>query len=514
LAPVIKLLVGFLNICSLHFTEIAILSLYTLCLLFVLLYSLEQLDLAITYWKNNHKNPKPQQNLKINTFPKVTIQLPVYNEKYVVKRLLKHVCSLDYPKEKLQIQILDDSTDETSEIIKKEIKQYPEINIEYIHRKNRKGYKAGALKNGLRYASGEFIALFDADFMPGTDFLKKTIPYFENPNVGMVQTRWAHSNKHYSLLTQLQAFGLDAHFKVEQTARKQSSAFINFNGTAGVWRKKCITDSGNWQSDTLTEDLDLSYRAQLKGWSFIYLPHTETPAELPITVQALKNQQFRWTKGAAECAKKHLINVLRNKSLGFTVKKHAFFHLLNSSVYLCILFITLFSIPVFLIKIHHPEWKTFFNLISVSLLSFVFFGVFYFFADENKKSFWWKYPLFLSVSMGLLAHNSLAVLEAFLGKKTPFIRTPKFNLDETKHWTNNQYSQIKISLHTILEWFLLIYAIYGIIISFKQHDFSFLAFWLMLCFGLGFLTIKNLWQWATINYLLLKTRKLKAKTIV
>ena len=333
------------------YAEIAILVIYAVGLLFILLYSIEQFGLALRYW-HSEKEKNSVKKLENNHYlPNVTVQLPVYNEKYVVKRLLQYVCALDYPKEKLQIQILDDSTDETSEIIKKEISLYPDVQIDYIHRNNRVGYKAGALKNGLRYATGELIAIFDADFMPNTNFLLETVPYFQNPKTGMVQTRWGHSNKNFSLLTKLQAFGLDTHFKVEQTARMLSGAFINFNGTAGIWRKECIEDAGNWQSDTLTEDLDLSYRAQLKGWNFKYLPALETPAELPITVQALKNQQFRWTKGAAECAKKHLLNVLRNKNLSFSVKKHAFFHLLNSSVYLFILYVAVFSVPVFFFSV-------------------------------------------------------------------------------------------------------------------------------------------------------------------
>ncbi len=495
------------------YAEIAILVIYAVGLLFILLYSIEQFGLALRYW-HSEKEKNSVKKLENNHYlPNVTVQLPVYNEKYVVKRLLQYVCALDYPKEKLQIQILDDSTDETSEIIKKEISLYPDVQIDYIHRNNRVGYKAGALKNGLRYATGELIAIFDADFMPNTNFLLETVPYFQNPKTGMVQTRWGHSNKNFSLLTKLQAFGLDTHFKVEQTARMLSGAFINFNGTAGIWRKECIEDAGNWQSDTLTEDLDLSYRAQLKGWNFKYLPALETPAELPITVQALKNQQFRWTKGAAECAKKHLLNVLRNKNLSFSVKKHAFFHLLNSSVYLFILYVAVFSVPVFFIKIHHPEWKTVFNLLSVSLLSFVFFGAFYWFAEENKKSFWWKYPLFLSVTMGLLIHNSLAVLEAFFNKKTPFVRTPKFNVEEMQTWTKNKYLQFKPSVHTVFEWAVLLYSGYAVFLSIRFNDYSFLPFWVMLIFGIGYLNMQNLRQWVAVNVPVLKTRKLKPKTI-
>ncbi len=492
--------------------EITILTLYAAGLLFVLLYSIEQVGLAVKFRKNK-QNLTPSV-LSDSSLPKVTVQLPVYNEKYVVKRLLQSVCALHYPNHLLEIQILDDSTDETSGIIKKTIALFPHKNISYIHRKNRQGYKAGALKNGLQYAKGELIAIFDADFTPLPDFLLQTVPYFSSPDTGMVQTRWGHRNKNFSLLTRLQAFGLDAHFMVEQSARYLSGAFINFNGTAGIWRKKCIESSGNWQADTLTEDLDLSYRAQLSGWKFVYLPQVETPAELPITVQALKNQQFRWTKGAAECAKKHLKHVLLQKNLSFSTKKSAFFHLLNSSVYLFIFYLAVFSLPVLFIKHRHPEWHLFFDIAAVSLISFLLFGIFYFTAPQNQRGFWWKYPLFLSVTLGLLAHNSLAVLQAFSGKKTPFVRTPKFNTEENPNWLKNSYLSARFSTVVLLELFLFIYSLAGMYYGFSYTDFSFYPFWIMLAFGSGFLLSVHFFQWLPVHFPSLKRQPTNPEAVV
>ncbi len=492
--------------------EITILTLYAAGLLFVLLYSIEQVGLAIKFRKSKQNPAHPV--LSDSPLPKVTVQLPIYNEKYVIKQLLQSVCALHYPNHLLEIQILDDSTDETSGIIKKTMALFPHKNITYIHRKNRIGYKAGALKNGLQYAQGELIAVFDADFIPSPDFLTQTVPHFSDPGIGMVQTRWGHRNKNFSLLTRLQAFGLDAHFMVEQTARYVSGAFINFNGTAGIWRKKCIESSGNWQADTLTEDLDLSYRAQLAGWKFVYLPEVETPAELPITVQALKNQQFRWTKGAAECAKKHLKHVLQQKNLSFSTKKSAFFHLLNSSVYVFIFYLAVFSLPVLFIKHNHPEWHLFFDTAAVSLISFLFFGIFYFSAPQNQRGFWWKYPLFLAVTLGLLMHNSLAVLQAFAGQKTPFVRTPKFNTEENPNWLKNKYLNINFSIITIIEMLFFIYAVISMYYGFLYRDFSFFPFWIMLAFGSGFLLSVNFFQWTSIHFRFLKSRQAKPEAVL
>jgi cellulose synthase/poly-beta-1,6-N-acetylglucosamine synthase-like glycosyltransferase len=281
-----------------------IISLYTIALLLIFFYSIAQLNLLFNYLKfKKNKKVGPLLDLtKSSETPYITIQLPIYNEAYVVERLLENISQMEYPKGKLEIQVLDDSTDESVTITAAQIAKLQETGLDIVHirRSNREGYKAGALKEGLAIAKGELIAIFDADFIPQTDWLYKTVPHFANSETGVVQTRWGHLNRDYSILTKIQAFALDAHFTLEQVGRNAQGHFINFNGTAGIWRKSCIIDAGNWEGDTLTEDLDLSYRAQLKGWKFTYLEDVETPAELPIVISAARSQQFRWNKGGAE----------------------------------------------------------------------------------------------------------------------------------------------------------------------------------------------------------------------
>ena len=283
--------------------DIAIIIVYTLALLVIFIYSLAQLNLLLNYIKSRKESDEcPQFDFTNEAeIPNVTVQLPIYNELYVVDRLLDNIAKLNYPKDKLEIQVLDDSTDESVKQTASKIRHLQQngLDIKHIRRKNRTGFKAGALKEGLKTAKGDFIAIFDADFLPDENWLTKTIPYFKDQNIGVVQTRWGHINRDYSILTKIQAFALDFHFTMEQVGRNYKNHFINFNGTAGVWRKACIEDAGNWQGDTLTEDLDLSYRAQLKKWKFKYLEQVETPAELPVVISASRSQQFRWNKGAS-----------------------------------------------------------------------------------------------------------------------------------------------------------------------------------------------------------------------
>ncbi|MGI9543879.1 MAG: cellulose synthase family protein, partial [Cyclobacteriaceae bacterium] len=358
---------------------------YLIALLLIFLFSLGQLHLSWHYLSNKKEGKKDKKlvNSKTASLPKVTVQLPIYNELYVVDRLIDSVASFDYPKELLEIQVLDDSTDETVSIVEKKVHSYQEggVDIKHIKRPNRKGFKAGALQYGLERASGEFITIFDADFLPQKDFLLNTVGSFDRENVGLIQTRWGHINENYSTLTKLQAFGLDAHFSVEQDGRSHAGSFINFNGTAGVWRKKCIIDAGGWSADTLTEDLDLSYRAQMKGWKFKFLEDVVAPAELPVLMPAIKSQQFRWNKGAAETAKKNLGKVLKSK-IGFTHKIHAVFHLLNSSVFVCLLIAALLSIPMLFIKDAYPEFNQIFNLGSIFLIGFFSIAFFYWTASK------------------------------------------------------------------------------------------------------------------------------------
>jgi cellulose synthase/poly-beta-1,6-N-acetylglucosamine synthase-like glycosyltransferase len=470
----------------------AFLLVYALCLLFIFLYSLSQAGLVYQYLiakKDIRKKPLP---LSEGALPLVTIQLPLYNETYVVERLIDAICTIHYSWSKLEIQVLDDSTDDTVDKAEKKIKYWANkgINIHHIRRKDRKDFKAGALKEGLALAKGDFIAIFDADFIPDKDFLQKTLPYFTSPTIGMVQTRWQHLNESYSLLTRLQAFGLDAHFTVEQSGRNKGNYFINFNGTAGIWRKDCILDAGNWHADTLTEDLDLSYRAQLKGWEFVYCENIHSPAELPPVMGALKTQQYRWSKGGAEVARKHLRKVWGSKN-SFFVKWHATFHLLNSFVFVCISLAGLFSLPLLLLKHHFTENKYSWFLSSGSLLSFLILGCMYWVASQSKTKtlmgkvyFFRIYPIFLSVMLGLSLHNALAVLEGLMGKKTPFVRTPKFNINTKKDtWKGKKYRPSGLTMMTVVEGLLALYFFFGCLMSFHLKDYGLLPFHLMLCYG-------------------------------
>ncbi len=334
--------------------ETTIIVIYSVALLLIFMYALAQLNLLFNYLSSKKETDSCEKFdlSNPNEIPYVTIQLPVYNEMYVMDRLLDNIAEIDYPKDKLEIQVLDDSTDETIESTKAHVEkiQATGIDIKHITRVDRTGFKAGALKAGLKTAKGDFIAIFDSDFLPKKDWLKRTVPYFKDSQIGVVQTRWGHINRNYSILTKIQAFALDAHFTLEQVGRNSKGHFINFNGTAGIWRKTCILDAGNWEGDTLTEDLDLSYRAQLKNWKFKYLEDVETPAELPVVISAARSQQFRWNKGGAENFKKMRWRVIKSKNIPTKTKVHGLLHLLNSTMFLNILIVGVLSIPMLYIK--------------------------------------------------------------------------------------------------------------------------------------------------------------------
>ncbi len=469
--------------------EWIVVCVYSFALLYVFLFSMGQLHLTWVYLKSRRKE-EVAQDFQASFAPFVTVQLPIYNEKYVVSRLLDAVSKFDYPKDKFEIQVLDDSTDETTEIILKKLEAMRPLglDIKLIHREDRNGFKAGALADGCKIAKGEFIAIFDADFLPQPDFIKRTVPYFSQPEIGVVQSRWGHINKDYSLLTQLQAFGLDAHFSIEQSARNASGSFINFNGTCGMWRKRCIEDAGGWNFDTLTEDLDLSYRAQLKGWKFKYLEEVVTPGELPVIMNAIKSQQYRWNKGGAETARKIFGKVFFSE-MGWINKVHAFFHLFNSSVFVCLLLAALLSVPMLYIKNQHPAIGWIFDLGIVFIFGFLSITLFYWVAArrfQRSSSFISVYPKFLIVSMGLSLHNGIAVLEGLMGRKSPFIRTPKFNVAvKSDSWKGNDYVKFKLSPVTIMEGLLCLYFLFGIVIGFYLKDFGLLFFHVMLMLGFG-----------------------------
>lgn len=478
------------------FLSIIIMTLYAIGLLVIFFYTIGQVHLVYQYFSKKRPggDKVPDWSGKApEDFPRVTVQLPVFNERYVINRLIESVADFNWPKDKMEIQVLDDSTDDTVEIIAEKVTELQKegFDIKHVQRDSREGYKAGALEYGMKKAKGEFIAIFDADFTPHDDFLMNTVPCFENEKIGMVQTRWTHLNQDYSLLTKVQAFALNAHFTVEQKGRNRAGYFMNFNGTAGVWRRICIEEAGGWEHDTLTEDLDLSYRAQMKGWEFIFLEDVVSPAELPVAISALKTQQYRWTKGAAETARKHLTNVWKTDA-PLIKKIQASSHLLSSSVFLFILLISVLSVPLLWLKSVQPELAPFFVAASFFILGLFGWVLFYgapFVREEGltfkkAKELLFMFPVFLSLSMALSVHNSIAVIKGYAGKKSPFVRTPKFNITKlTDSWSDNKYLIKKLDATSIIEGLLVLYFLGGIVMAFVLGDWGLLPFHLMLFIG-------------------------------
>ena len=365
----------------------------------LILFTFGSHSFIMVYYYLKFRDKRDDFSGELKEFPIVTIQLPVFNEMYVVERLIKSTCEIDYPIDKLEIQVLDDSTDETVDIVAEKVKEYKRdgFDIVHIHRDNRTGFKAGALKEGLVTAKGEFVAIFDADFIPKKNFLKVVLPFFHDEKIGMVQTRWEHINRGYSLITQVVALSLDGHFVMEQQARNKANYFINFNGTSGIWRKACIFDAGNWEADTLTEDLDLSYRAQLKGWKFKYLTDFTTPAEVPSEINSVKSQQFRWTKGAIETCKKILPRVWKSK-YPLKLKILSTYHLTNNIVFPFILIACLLNTPIVLIK-NTGLYDTYFAFMSIFVLAFIASFLFYLYSQKDVYNDWRKRVLLFPVFM-------------------------------------------------------------------------------------------------------------------
>ncbi len=479
-----------------HLTAKILLTLYGICLFMIFFYSVLQLSLSIAYARNRKKKAleiKPVFNPE--TTPKVTIQLPMYNEMYVAERIIQQISEFEYPLDKFQIQVLDDSTDETKDLIAAKVAEVAArgINIQHVHRVDRTGYKAGALDAAMDKVEGEFIGIFDSDFMPEKDFLQKTMPYFQDPTIGVVQTRWGHINKDYSILTELQAFGLNGHFAIEQGGRTASGHFINFNGTGGIWRKQCIADAGGWEHDTLTEDLDLSYRAQIFGWKFKYCEDVIAPAELPITMSALKNQQHRWMKGGAECFIKMWKRLLTAKNVKFMDRVHGLSHLFNSSLFMFILTLSMLSLPILHIKDSFSDLNYFIQFGSIFISSTIFLMYFYWLSYRDKSGktfsdlirFIGRFFQFLIISMGLSLSNTVAVIEGYLGIKSSFVRTPKFNVLKKGESTKNKYDKKSLSIINIGEGLLMCVFGFTAINRAIYGDLGMVPFHLMLAVGYG-----------------------------
>ena len=466
-------------------------GLYVFFLAVILGYNLLQINLLLHYLRR--KKPVAPAPMGKEALPHVTIQLPLYNEPYVAERLIDNIVKMEYPRDRFQIQVLDDSTDATTELCEKKAAFYRErgIDIEVIHRTDRSGFKAGALAEGLPRAKGEFVAIFDADFLPNPQFLKNTVPYFQNDRVGVVQTRWTHLNDDYSLFTKLQALQLNVHFTIEQMGRKAGDHFLQFNGTAGIWRKRTIEDAGGWKADTLTEDLDLSFRAQLHHWEIVYLEDVEAPAELPAEMNGIKSQQFRWMKGGAENARRLTPLVLKSDAK-LSTKLHALAHLANSSIFLAVLMIALLSVAL-LPFMDNLSFDT--SYLGLSLLGLVGVATVYFYANihllprplslKQLLALICYFPFLLTMSVGLSFHNSVAVLEGYLGIKSSFVRTPKYNIIGNGRKRISTQQKHPISNMVIVEGLLTLLFCLALVGAVQLKEYSFFVFHLMLALGFG-----------------------------
>jgi len=469
-------------------TETLTLGTYFFVLIILAIYGWHRYYLVYLYMSNRDKEPKATTPL--DPMPVVTIQLPLYNEMYVADRLIEAVCAIEYPAGLLEIQVLDDSTDDTCSIAELAVRRFAAQghDIKYIHRTNRTGYKAGALEEGLKVARGEFVGIFDADFIPTSDFLVKLMPHFVDANVGMVQARWGHINQDYSLLTKIQSILLDGHFVLEHGARNRAGCFFNFNGTAGVWRRAAIIDAGGWQHDTLTEDLDLSYRAQLRGWRFVFVSSLVAPAEVPVEMNSFKSQQHRWAKGSIQTCRKLLPQILR-ANVPLSVKAEAFFHLTANFNYplMCVLSILIF--PSMVIR-YNMGWYEML-LIDVPLFFAATFSVcnFYMVCQREIHSDWItrvKYlPFLMSIGIGLSINNTRAVFEALLNQQSEFARTPKYRIEgSSDEWVGKKYHQT-VAIQPLIELALGLYFTATVFYALANQIYGTLPF--LMLFQIGFL---------------------------
>jgi len=470
--------------------ETAILASYFFILAILAVYGWHRYYMVYLYMR--YRDNLPSSNLPaLDPLPKVTIQLPIYNEMYVVDRLVEAVCRIDYPKHLMEIQVLDDSTDETTDVAELAVRRWAAqgFDIKYLHRTDRTGFKAGALDEGLKVAAGEYVAIFDADFVPPADFLRETLPQFANPRVGMVQARWGHINRDYSLLTRIQAILLDGHFVLEHGSRNRAGCFFNFNGTAGIWRRQAIAAGGGWQHDTLTEDLDLSYRAQLAGWQFVFLQDLVSPAEVPVEMNAFKSQQHRWAKGSIQTCLKLLPRILA-QPLPLRVKAEAFFHLTANFNYLLMILLSILMFPAMYVR-YNMGWYEML-LIDVPFFFAATFSVANFYVVCQKQLFpgGWKsslryMPFLMSIGIGLAVNNARAVLEALMGRQTEFARTPKYGIERMgDEWVGKKYQQTQL-VQPAIEVLLGLYFTGTVFYALSNQIYGSLPF--LILFQVGFL---------------------------
>jgi len=492
----------FAGVHRLEFFDWAMLVPYFALLVILSIYGCHRYEMIRRYLKSK-KNLLASPPAKFETLPRVTVQLPIYNERYVIERLIEEVSKLEYPKDLLQIQVLDDSTDDTHAFTEALVRDYQAagVPIEYRHRANRHGFKAGALQEGMQTATGELIAIFDADFVPPRDFLMRTVHYFADPKVGVVQTRWSYLNRHYSLLTEVEAMLLDGHFVIEHCARCGSGLFFNFNGTAGILRAKMIEDAGGWQHDTLTEDSDLSYRAQLKGWRFVYVPSVDCPSELPVDTYGFQVQQSRWAKGLTQVAIKLLPQIFRAK-VPWRVKAEAFFHLTPNISYPLMLIVSALMLPVMIVRFY-MGW---FQMVTIDLpliiASFWSISVFYIAAQQQLFPKHWTrslllMPALMAGGVALTLINTKAVIEALLGIKSAFARTPKYAIGERKVKIEQVRYRRRSGWLPYGELAMGSYFVYMVAFSIESWNFPAIPFLLLFVVGYywaGFSTLYQEWQ--------------------
>jgi cellulose synthase/poly-beta-1,6-N-acetylglucosamine synthase-like glycosyltransferase len=484
--------------------DLAMMIPYFLVLLILAMYGMHRYALLYNYFMYRKNVPRVPPTPA--DWPKVTIQLPIFNERYVIERLVDAVSQFDYPRELLDIQVLDDSTDETREVARSCVERHAAqgLPIVYIHRTNREGYKAGALENGLKTAQGEFVTIFDADFIPQPDFLRRTIPYFLDPangsNIGMVQTRWTYLNSDYSLLTRVETILLDGHFVIEHGGRSRRGTFFNFNGTAGVWRRAAIDAAGGWEHDTLTEDTDLSYRAQLKGWKFLYLPDIECASELPVDMNGFKAQQARWAKGLMQTAKKILPKVF-SADVPWHVKAEAFFHLTANISYPLMVVLSTMLLPAMIVRFYQGWFQMIVIDLPLFLASTCSISSFYLAAQKELRPKTWLttflyMPFVMATGIGLSVRNDQAVLEAIAGKKSEFARTPKFKIEGKSGTFAAKKYKNKSGWMPYCELALGLYFALAVVYSFRNENYATAPFLLLFVWGYmytGFMSLSQSW---------------------
>jgi cellulose synthase/poly-beta-1,6-N-acetylglucosamine synthase-like glycosyltransferase len=479
--------------------DAALLLPYFAVMILLAIYGLHRYTLVYLYFKHR-KDYHPDPPKHFEELPRVTVQLPIFNEQFVIDRLLEAICAMEYPQDKLDIQLLDDSTDETQDVARGLVERYAALGhpIEYIHRTNRHGYKAGALDAGLKVAKGEYIAIFDADFVPPADWLLRVIHHFAEPEIGMVQTRWTHLNREYSMLTQIEAILLDGHFVLEHGARARSGDFFNFNGTAGMWRRQAITDAGGWQHDTLTEDTDLSYRSQMAGWKFKYLPDIECPAELPIEMTAFKTQQARWAKGLIQTSIKVLPMMFKSK-VPRRIKVEAVYHLTANLSYPLMVIMSALLIPAMICRFYQGWFQML--LIDVPLFAASSFSISVFYLVSQRVLFpktWMRtylyLPFLMALGIGLTVTNTKAVVEALLGIKTAFARTPKYRVAKKGEKSQAAKYRKRLVLAPWIELFIGCYFVAAILYTFSNHNYFTAPFLILFVWGYWYTGLMSLLQ--------------------